>query len=107
MTSFNDRYAVGKQIGKGGFGKVFSGQRRADGLAVAIKFISKRRVVLWHSVRLFTFNENSVFLHFSCESFCTERVFLRVARGKQGSSRVGVAAADASGGVGDSAVRSL
>merc|ERR1711962_1921933 len=44
---FNSQYSMKEQIGKGGFGVVFSAVRRRDGLEVAVKQVSKdERVVM-------------------------------------------------------------
>lgn len=37
-------YRVGEILGKGGFGTVYSGTRRKDGMAVAIKHIARSKV---------------------------------------------------------------
>ncbi|XP_028265485.1 serine/threonine-protein kinase pim-2 [Parambassis ranga] len=44
---FCSQYSCGPLLGSGGFGSVFSGQRRSDGLQVAIKQISRDRVQRW------------------------------------------------------------
>nr|XP_017214373.1 serine/threonine-protein kinase pim-1 isoform X1 [Danio rerio] len=41
--SRRDVYAKGPLLGRGGFGSVFAGIRRSDGLPVAIKYVSKDR----------------------------------------------------------------
>ncbi|XP_021328367.2 serine/threonine-protein kinase pim-3 isoform X4 [Danio rerio] len=41
--SRRDMYAKGPLLGRGGFGSVFAGIRRSDGLPVAIKYVSKDR----------------------------------------------------------------
>jgi len=38
---FNSQYVMKEQIGKGGFGVVFAGVRKKDGLQVAVKVVSK------------------------------------------------------------------
>ena len=44
---FHAQYAVKEQIGKGGFGTVYSAVRRRDGMEVAVKEVSKdERVVV-------------------------------------------------------------
>merc|ERR1712226_1357403 len=45
---FHAKYTVKEQLGKGGFGVVYSAVRRSDGLEVAVKEVSKDRLVLGH-----------------------------------------------------------
>lgn len=44
---FND-YLVGAEIGKGGFGTIFSGVRKCDQKLVAIKVIKKNKISQWY-----------------------------------------------------------
>ncbi|XP_043118431.1 serine/threonine-protein kinase pim-2-like [Puntigrus tetrazona] len=44
------KYAVGKKMGKGGFGSVFEGTRCKDGLQVAMKFVEKTENVRYVSL---------------------------------------------------------
>jgi hypothetical protein len=46
---FNTYYLIGKQIGKGGFGTIFSGIRRKDSKPIAIKVIKKNKITQWHT----------------------------------------------------------
>jgi hypothetical protein len=41
-------YSVGSEIGKGGFGTIFNGVRKADAKLVAIKVIKKTKVTQWY-----------------------------------------------------------
>ncbi|KAI5106487.1 serine/threonine-protein kinase pim-1 [Silurus meridionalis] len=41
-ANFKNEYEEGELLGKGGFGCVFTGIRKADGLPVAIKYVSKQ-----------------------------------------------------------------
>ncbi|KAI7811311.1 putative serine/threonine-protein kinase pim-2-like [Triplophysa rosa] len=41
QRSLKNDYKVGKSIGAGGFGAVYEGTRRSDGLKVAVKFVKK------------------------------------------------------------------
>ena len=48
--AFEKAYRVGPIIGKGGFGKVFAGERLKDRLPVAIKHINKSKISSWCTV---------------------------------------------------------
>ena len=45
--SFVEKYEVREQLGKGGFGTVYSGIRNKDGLNVALKHVAKSKVLAW------------------------------------------------------------
>ena len=46
---FYQHYALGKRIGKGGFGTIFAAYRRKDMKSVAVKVILKSKVTQWYS----------------------------------------------------------
>lgn len=54
---YND-YSIGNQIGKGGFGTIFSAVRRKDQLPVAVKVIKKAKVTNWFSLETRSTNKN-------------------------------------------------
>lgn len=47
-------YKFGPELGRGGFGTVYSGFRVKDGLPVAVKFIARENIAAWGLVRLFS-----------------------------------------------------
>ncbi|MFH4975265.1 hypothetical protein AB6A40_001974 [Gnathostoma spinigerum] len=48
--NFRKQYRVMEEIGRGGFGIVYKGERTDDGAPVAIKFIEHRNVRDWTTV---------------------------------------------------------
>lgn len=47
---FYKQYLLGKRIGKGGFGTIFSAIRKSDSMPVAVKVIPKSKVSQWYTV---------------------------------------------------------
>ena len=48
---FRDKYKIAnKELGKGGFGVVYAGERRSDGVEVAVKQVARSRVREWTQV---------------------------------------------------------
>jgi len=45
--SFKEKYDIKEQLGKGGFGTVYSGIRNRDGVNVAMKHVAKSKVLAW------------------------------------------------------------
>jgi serine/threonine protein kinase len=52
-------YMIGREIGKGGFGVIFSAVRRRDQKPVAIKVIKKSKVTQWYELKSRPFNNNN------------------------------------------------
>ena len=52
-------YMIGREIGKGGFGVIFSAVRRRDQKPVAIKVIKKSKVTQWYELKSRPFSSNN------------------------------------------------
>lgn len=49
-TSFKKQYKIGPELGRGGFGTVYSGFRVSDGLPIAVKFVARENIASWSTV---------------------------------------------------------
>ena len=52
MPRWDERYRVGKVLGKGGFGTVYSGWRMSDGAPIAIKQIARNKITNFEYVSI-------------------------------------------------------
>ncbi len=50
ISHFKRLYKLGPELGRGGFGCVYTGFRLKDGVAVAIKFVARHNVTDWGTV---------------------------------------------------------
>ena len=53
-------YLLGREIGNGGFGTIFSAYRRKDNKPVAIKVIKKAKVTQWYTFKYIDMNNNDI-----------------------------------------------
>lgn len=74
--NFYQHYALGKRIGKGGFGTIFCAIRRKDLKPVAIKVILKNKVTQWYSPSTESTPENT---NFPVDALVTAKIPLEIA----------------------------
>ena len=74
--NFYQHYALGKRIGKGGFGTIFCAIRRKDLKPVAIKVILKNKVTQWYSPSTESQPEIN---NFPADSLITTKIPLEIA----------------------------
>ena len=46
---FQEKYSIGDELCKGGFGVVYAGVRNSDGAFVAIKHVARKKVLTWEN----------------------------------------------------------
>ena len=51
IGAFKKMYKLGPELGRAGFGTVYTGFRLKDGAAVAVKFVARANVTEWGMVR--------------------------------------------------------
>jgi serine/threonine protein kinase len=78
---FYKNYELKKQIGKGGFGTIFSATRLSDNKPVAIKIIKKAKVTQWYMPKLIQINQEKANLisNNNIDSIVTTRIPLEIA----------------------------
>ena len=69
---FKRNYKLGPEIGRGGFGVVYSGFRLLDRYSVAIKYVARRNVTEWAPVSTVTLNVFLIYAVISCLDGCSK-----------------------------------